>query len=69
MELWIRKGNGIGMGFPTTKNITEYEAFIAGLRAALCLDVRHLKVIADSKLVISQVLGEWKTKDPRKGPL
>lgn len=79
------KGNGIGivlmspegvvipkayqLGFPTTNNITEYEAFIAGLRAALRLDVRHLKVIGDSKLVISQVLGEWKTKDPRRGPL
>lgn len=29
------------LGFPTTKSITEYEAFIAGLRAALCLDVRE----------------------------
>ncbi|GFS28740.1 hypothetical protein Acr_00g0003630 [Actinidia rufa] len=31
------------LAFPTTNNVTEYEAFIAGQQAALQLDARHLK--------------------------
>lgn len=31
------------LGFPTTNNITEYEAFIAGLRAALRPDATKIK--------------------------
>lgn len=37
--------------FPTTNNVPEYEAFIAGQQAALQLDARHLQFLGDSKLV------------------
>ncbi|KAJ8615567.1 hypothetical protein MRB53_034939 [Persea americana] len=35
-----------------------------GLREALFLDIKKLKVFGDSKVVISQVLGEWKVNSP-----
>lgn len=56
------------LAFPTKNNVTEYEAFIAGQQATLQLDARHLKFLGDSKLVISQVRSEWKTKNKRLIP-
>lgn len=48
------------LNFIVTNNTAEYEALVAGLREALFLNIKKLKVFGDSKLVISQVLGEWK---------
>jgi ribonuclease HI len=55
-----------------TNNQAEYRALIAGLRAALTwarradLDPQlvRLEVRGDSQLVVHQVAGEWKVKDP-----
>jgi hypothetical protein len=54
--------------FQTTNNEAEYEALIAGLNAAINLDVHYLRVTGDSLLVISQVTGEWQVKEPRLIP-
>lgn len=35
------------------------------LKSALTFGVTRLKVVGDSKLVISQVVGEWKTRDSK----
>lgn len=35
------------------------------LKSTLTFRVTHLKVVGDSKLVISQVVGEWKTRDSK----
>lgn len=51
--------------FPCTKNIAEYKACIAGLRAALELNVSRLDVYGDSLLIICQTKGEWKTRDEK----
>ena len=41
--------------FECTNNMTEYEACILGLEAAIDLRIKHLNVFGDSALVISQV--------------
>ena len=48
------------IGFPATNNTMEYEALLAGLREAQALGVDKLRVFGDSKVVISQIAGEWK---------
>lgn len=53
----------------TTNNVAEYRAFIAGVTAAKGFPSRVLRVRADSMLVIKQVAGEWKIKQPHLRPL
>ena len=52
-----------------THNIAEYQALILGLRLALKHGARHVVVKGDSTLVVKQVNGEWKTKNPALQPL
>ena len=54
--------------FRCTNNEAEYEACILGLNVALEHEVQKLLVHGDAMLVISQVNGEWKTKDPKLLP-
>jgi ribonuclease HI len=53
----------------TTNNVAEYRALIAGLEAAAPFGARRVRVRADSKLVIEQVKGVWKVKQPHLLPL
>ncbi|XXG76829.1 hypothetical protein AAC387_Pa08g1107 [Persea americana] len=48
------------IGFLATNNTMEYEALLTGLREAQDLGVEKLRVFGDSKVVISQIAGEWK---------
>ena len=50
--------------FNYTKNMVEYEACIMGLKAAINLRIKFLSVFGDLALVISQIKGEWDTKNP-----
>ena len=54
------RGETIGIA---TNNIAEYRALVAGLIAAIELGVTDLEVLADSKLVVMQMRGEWKIKN------
>ncbi|KAG8482730.1 hypothetical protein CXB51_023942 [Gossypium anomalum] len=74
-------GNGIGavlvspngdhypftckLDFDCTNNMAEYEACIMGLQAAIGRGIKTLEVYRDSALVIYQLRGEWKTRDPK----
>ncbi|XP_054811516.1 uncharacterized protein LOC129312805 [Prosopis cineraria] len=58
----------IKLEFDCTNNIAEYEACVNGLRAAITLGIRCLKVFGDSALIIHQVTGEWRTKDVKLIP-
>ena len=49
----------LGLTFPITNNIAEYEAFLAGLRIAKDLGASKIKKIIDSQLVASQVTGNF----------
>ena len=53
----------------TTNNVAEYQALIAGLEAAAATPARVAHVRADSKLVIEQLAGRWKVKQPHLKPL
>ena len=53
----------------TTNNVAEYRALIAGLEAAARFAAPRVRVRADSKLVIEQVKGRWKVKQPHLLPL
>jgi len=57
---------GIGV---TTNNVAEYKALIAGLELALERGITDIDVLMDSKLVVSQVKGEWKIKNNALRPL
>ncbi len=52
-----------------TNNVAEYEALLAGLRAARALGVDELLVRADSELVVKQMRGEYRVKHPNLKPL
>lgn len=47
-----------------TNNIAEYTALLEGLKKASSLGYSHVTVKADSELMIKQVRGEYKVKNP-----
>ncbi|XP_058210020.1 uncharacterized protein LOC131322641 [Rhododendron vialii] len=51
--------------FQATNNEAEYEALLAGLRAATNLQVEDLQVFCDSQLIVNQVTGDYEARDPR----
>jgi ribonuclease HI len=52
-----------------TNNVAEYRAVIAGLEAARAFPARAIQVRADSLLVIEQLKGRWRVKQPHLRPL
>lgn len=49
-------------GFSFTNNETEYEALIVGLAIAKEMEIQHLKVHNDSRLIVSHILNEYKAQ-------
>lgn len=47
-----------------TNNVAEYAAIISALKKARELDATEVECLADSKLVIEQLSGNWKVKEP-----
>lgn len=47
-----------------TNNYAEYSAMISALKKALDLGATEVVCVADSKLVIEQLKGNWKVKEP-----
>lgn len=45
--------------FPFSNNVIKYEEYLIGLAIALSLGVKHMKVLGDSNLVVSQVKGDF----------
>jgi len=43
------------LGFSCSNNAAEYEAYLIGLAIALSMGIKHMMVLGDSNLVISQV--------------
>lgn len=48
----------------TTNNVAEYRALIAALEAARAYPARVMRVRGDSLLVIEQLSGTWKVRQP-----
>jgi len=53
----------------TTNNVAEYRAVIAALEAARPYQARTVRVRCDSMLVIRQLQGAWRVKQPHLRPL
>uniref|UniRef100_A0A2N9HWS0 Integrase catalytic domain-containing protein n=1 Tax=Fagus sylvatica TaxID=28930 RepID=A0A2N9HWS0_FAGSY len=52
------------LNFSCSNNASEYEAYITGLAIAHEMGIKHLRVIADSNLIICQTKGEFSLKEP-----
>ena len=50
--------------FQATNNQTEYEALVAGLRLVKEVGAEMLSIKSDSQLVIAQIKGDYKVKEP-----
>jgi ribonuclease HI len=48
-----------------TNNEAEYRALLEGLRTAAERGLRDVTVVSDSQLLVRQVTGEYKVKEPR----
>ena len=52
-----------------TVNEAEYHGLLTGLKAAVDLGIKDIRVRGDSNLIVSQVKGDWKVKEPKLIPL
>ncbi|MBD2336132.1 ribonuclease HI family protein [Calothrix sp. FACHB-156] len=57
------------LGDPISNNVAEYNALLLALEEALKLGVKQAKIYGDSNLVVNQVNGVWKVKEPHLRPL
>ena len=48
--------------------MVEYEALILGLKVAILMKVKSIKIFSDSQLIVKQVSNTYKTKDPKLQP-
>lgn len=62
-EMLLKEKGYIGKG---TNNLAEYTALIKGLEAAWKVGVREeLEIFSDSQLLVRQIIGLYKVKNPR----
>jgi ribonuclease HI len=54
-----------GIGKLVTNNVAEYEALIKALELASAYTKDELTCILDSELVVKQLLGEYRVKNPK----
>jgi ribonuclease H / adenosylcobalamin/alpha-ribazole phosphatase len=54
-------GEAIGVA---TNNVAEYQALVAGLARAIELGVDELDVVSDSELLVRQMTGVYRIKNP-----
>lgn len=62
----VARGETLGV---QTNNVAEYTALLHGLDAALGLGVQRLRVRMDSELVVRQLLGIYRVRNPGLQPL
>ena len=51
------------LGFSYSNNVAEYEAYLTGITIALSIGVKHMRVMGDSNLVVSQVKGDFALRE------
>ena len=66
----IKKGDELIYSFSEnigirTNNEAEYSALIKGIKACLDYKIYHINIFSDSELVVNQVNGKYKLKDPK----
>ncbi len=65
-DVIVAEGQFVGH---TTNNVAEYKALLLGLERALERGVMLLEVRADSELLIKQLKGEYRVRNPGLRPL
>jgi ribonuclease HI len=55
------RGEAIGVA---TNNVAEYRALVAGLAKAIETGVHELEVVSDSELLVKQMNGQYRVKNP-----
>ena len=60
-EVLEERGERIG---PATNNVAEYRALLLGIERAAAHGASELELVGDSQLVVRQVEGRYKVKDP-----
>src|ERR1019366_6492102 len=61
-------GTSLFLGENGTSNQAEYEGLILALQLAKKAGVTHLRVRSDSRLVVEQVIGAWRVREPSLRP-
>ena len=56
-----QRGEAIG---PATNNVAEYRALLLGIELARERGAGEVELVGDSELVVKQVKGEYRVKDP-----
>lgn len=64
----LRVNTGRYLG-ETTNNVAEYQALLLGLEEAWKLEVKKLRIFADSELMVKQLTGRYRVKSPHLIPL
>ena len=67
--LEIGCGNGWFSHLIATNNEAEYMGALGGIKKAISLNIRNIKVFGDSKLIIEQIKGNWKCKSANLKPI
>ena len=49
--------------FPSSNNAAEYKAYLTGLTVADSMVVKHMRILGDSNLVVSQVKGDFALRE------
>jgi ribonuclease HI len=49
---------------PATNNVAEYRALLLGIERARARGAREVELLGDSELIVRQVRGEYRVKDP-----
>jgi len=52
-----------------TNNVAEYRALLLGIELAKELGADEVELVGDSKLIVEQVMGNWKVKQGHLRPL
>lgn len=53
------------LNFECTKNIQEYKALLLGLNVVVKHVIKFLRVLGDSKLLVSHIRGKYASKNKR----
>lgn len=61
----IQLEHSFRLGFKVSNDEAEYKAFLAELRAILCLGAKDVEIYSDSRLVVYQILGSFEARDSR----
>lgn len=55
------RGERIG---EATNNVAEYRAMLLGIELAKAHGAREIELVGDSELIVNQIRGDWKIKNP-----